>query len=299
MDNRAYAQTGLQTTDALFDMLHSQAEAIWPQEKEIILKHCGGGSLQNLKILDVGCGCGEACFRLSELFPNAIIVGTDLVESNVQFCKQRQSHLLTSLGGRAPPSLAQMSFRVGNAYELCAPGSGFADNSFNLVTCSSMLHCIREPDQVVRNLLKLTCKGGLLHLLNEDYGMIFSYPYNSQRLWDATVDYFTNTGSNGLLGRASFSLVNQEAAHLQKRLQKISTEPILVDTLRVSRSNVSKILTTWRNGYSEATAAQSGGKYNGQEIFTMYDEILRRCVHDESAGYFCWQLISCDVLVGQ
>src|SRR5260370_26602294 len=59
--------------------LAAQAEAIWPQEKPIFLRHPPPRSL-----LDVGCGTGEITARLADLFPQAALTGIALEDPHLE-----------------------------------------------------------------------------------------------------------------------------------------------------------------------------------------------------------------------
>jgi len=289
-DHFSYPQNDLQSIDALFSMLNAQAEAVWPQEREILLKHFENSRSISLNILDIGCGCGEACFRMSQLFPKADIVGIDLSEQNIQFCKDRLQRLSSMT--RSSESLACMRFQVGNAYEL---SKHFACKSFDLITCRSVLHAIYRPELVLGEMIKIAKPGGIIHMLNEDYGMIFSHPVSSgvRKLWDATVQFFSETGSNGLLGRASFSMVKEYEKNLASPLKNIEVNFIFADTMHVARETIAKIFSSWKDGYCKITAEHSS--LSEQECKQYYDEIIR-CIESES-GYVCWQLVLCTVTV--
>src|SRR5450755_2812754 len=57
-----------------------QAQAIWPQEHPLFDRYGLGG---DIRILDLGCGTGEITRRLAQHFPQARIVGIDILEGNL------------------------------------------------------------------------------------------------------------------------------------------------------------------------------------------------------------------------
>lgn len=68
--------------------LAHQAQAIWPQEQGLFDRY---GLAGRVRILDVGCGTGEITRRLAQRFPQARVVGIDIVKSNLQPARQDSS----------------------------------------------------------------------------------------------------------------------------------------------------------------------------------------------------------------
>jgi trans-aconitate methyltransferase len=54
-----------------------QAQAIWPQEQALFDRYALSGSL---RILDLGCGTGEITRRLAQRYPEANVVGVDILD---------------------------------------------------------------------------------------------------------------------------------------------------------------------------------------------------------------------------
>src|SRR5262249_36057357 len=96
--------------------LAHQASAIWPQELPIVR---GYGLSGRLAILDVGCGTGEISTRLAELFPEASVVGVDLIETHLELGRARAAHLRD-----------RVRFERADAFAL-----PFGDGAFDLVVC--------------------------------------------------------------------------------------------------------------------------------------------------------------------
>jgi ubiquinone/menaquinone biosynthesis C-methylase UbiE len=66
--------------------LDAQARAIWPQEMPVFKRYL---LPSDPKILDAGCGTGELTSRLAELFPNAKILGIDIVDPHLELARSR------------------------------------------------------------------------------------------------------------------------------------------------------------------------------------------------------------------
>ena len=66
--------------------LSAQAQAIWPQEVPLLRRYA---LPSEPRILDAGCGTGEASSRLAELFPRASVLGVDIVDSHLELARTR------------------------------------------------------------------------------------------------------------------------------------------------------------------------------------------------------------------
>src|SRR5439155_25717124 len=66
--------------------LEAQARAIWPQEVELIRRYA---LPDTIRILDAGCGTGEAASRLAELFPRARVLGVDIIDDHLELARSR------------------------------------------------------------------------------------------------------------------------------------------------------------------------------------------------------------------
>src|SRR3981081_3734397 len=82
--------------------LAAQAEAIWPQEEPIFLRHPPAG-----RVLDVGCGTGEIVARIAARFPGTTVVGIDLDEAHLDRAR-----------ARCAPFAERVRFQHGDALQL-------------------------------------------------------------------------------------------------------------------------------------------------------------------------------------
>jgi SAM-dependent methyltransferase len=210
--------------------LDAQARAIWPQEVELVRRY---KLPPDARILDAGCGTGEASSRLAELFPKASVLGIDIIDAHLDLARKRYATL-------AP----RLSFEHQTIFGLNA-----ADKTFDLTVCRHVLHSIPHADQVIAELVRVTRPGGYLHLLPEDYGMLHFQPAanDPSEFWHVAANAFAKaTGTDLHIGRNSFTILSAS------KLDNISVDYVLVDTIRVPRETFAEIIEAWRDGYADA-----------------------------------------------
>ena len=207
--------------------LAAQAQAIWPQEAPLFDRYALAA---DARILDAGCGTGEAASRLAELFPNASVLGVDIIDAHLELARSRYRSLA-----------ARLSFEHQSIYELEA-----ADRSFDLTVCRHVIHSIPHPERVLAELTRVTRPGGRLHLIPEDYGMLHFQrgALDPQDFWHVVPARFgAATGTDLFIGRNIFGILAAMG------LEAITIDYIVVDTLRVPRQTFDAILEAWRDGY--------------------------------------------------
>ena len=90
--------------DSMLRTLAAQADAIWPAEQALFHRYGLAGPIQ---VIDVGCGSGEITARLASLYPEAEVLGIDILESAVEYARRRHLSL-------AP----RVTFEQGDAFQL-------------------------------------------------------------------------------------------------------------------------------------------------------------------------------------
>jgi ubiquinone/menaquinone biosynthesis C-methylase UbiE len=215
--------------------LAAQADCIWPQERAFFARYA---LRAEARIADIGCGTGEITARLAGLYPRAEILGVDLLEALVNHARGAHAAL-------AP----RLRFEQGDAFELAQP-----DSTFDLVVCRHMTQLVPQPDRVLAELARICTRGGWIHVLSEDYGMLHMMPgtLDPDRLWHAgVIPYLRAIHTDGRIGRRTYSLMK----HLG--LEDLRVDYVTVDTLRVPRATFASIMDAWRDGYSEVISAHS------------------------------------------
>ncbi|HEV2685016.1 MAG TPA: class I SAM-dependent methyltransferase, partial [Actinomycetota bacterium] len=210
--------------------LAAQASAIWPQEAPLFARYALGPAP---RILDAGCGTGEITFRLAEFFPDAHVLGVDIIDHHLELARSRFERLSTRL-----------AFAHQSVFELDAD-----DATFDLTVCRHVLQSIPHPDRVLAELKRVTRPSGYLHVIAEDYGMLHFQRgvLDPSDFWHvAPVAFEAATATDLFVGRNAYGLL----AALD--LAEISVEYIVVDCLRVPRDTFARIIEAWRDGYAES-----------------------------------------------
>ena len=250
--------------ESMVRTLAAQTEAIWPQERERLVAY---GLSSDLRILDVGCGTGEFTWRCAELFPQARVLGIDVLAQQIEYARRHQARF-------AP----RLEFREGDAFALDLP-----DNRFDLVACRHMLQSVPEAGRVIAELIRVTRPGGHLHLLVEDYGMIHAYPtrHDLDAYWQRAMDGFVrHMQVDPRIGRRTWFELHSRG------IQKLSVTYLTVDTLRVPRDTMARIFESWGDGYA-ATVAETAG-LSVAAARAGFDDIAQ-CIRDPQ-GYAVWHV---------
>jgi len=216
--------------------LAAQAEAVWPQELPLLRRYALPPAP---RILDAGCGTGEASWRLCEAFPDATLLGVDVIDASLARAREKAARF----GGR-------VRFENRSIFEL-----GLPDGSFDLVVCRHVLQSIPHADRVIAELVRVTRPGGRLHLVAEDYGMIH-FPIrrlDPMRLWpEAPMRFGAATQTDMFIGRRAPAILAALG------LAGISVDYVAVDTLRLPRETFARIWLAWRDGYADTIAEHVG-----------------------------------------
>jgi ubiquinone/menaquinone biosynthesis C-methylase UbiE len=212
--------------------LAAQTNAIWPQESPLFARY---DLPPESYILDAGCGTGQASSRLAALFPQARVLGVDIIDEHLDLARSHFKSL-------AP----RVAFEHQSIYELDAP-----DRTFDLTVCRHVIHSIPHAERVVAELARVTRAGGVLHLIPEDYGMLHfqrATPDPRDFWYEAPASFGAATGTDLFIGRHIFGILHALG------LNDITVDYAIVDTIRVPRETFATILEAWRDGYVEPIA---------------------------------------------
>jgi ubiquinone/menaquinone biosynthesis C-methylase UbiE len=244
--------------------LESQAMAIWPQETPLLRRY---GLPDDIRILDAGCGTGEASRRLAELFPRSEVLGIDIIDAHLELARERAAHI----GPR-------LRFEHKDLFALDIP-----DNSFDLTVNRHVIHSIPHADRVLAELARVTRPGGRLHLISEDYGMLHFQKgdLDPADFWHGGPDEFgAATGVDLHIGR------NTPGILAELGLADITMDYIVVDTLRVPREIFAAIIEAWRDGYADPIGEHT--RISADEARAYFNRMIANIL--DPRGYAVWMV---------
>ncbi|MEY4374408.1 MAG: hypothetical protein RL760_574 [Candidatus Eisenbacteria bacterium] len=212
-----------------------QIEAIWPQELALFERYALAGPL---RILDAGCGTGQASGRLATRYPQASVLGVDILDHHLDTA--RAAH--TAFGER-------VTFEHRSVFE-----TGLPEAIFDLTVCRHVVQSIPFAERALAELVRVTRPGGWLHVIAEDYDMLH-FPLDAtgvRDFWHEVVPAFMAHGGYDLcIGRRAAPLLAALG------LEDVRLDYVTVDTVRVPRATFAGILEAWRDGYAVPAAEVS------------------------------------------
>jgi SAM-dependent methyltransferase len=142
------------------------AAGLQPRPPSMLFDHAASIELPNGgRVLDAGCRDGEHGRRLAELLRREVI-GVDLVHRNL-------------VAGQNHPDASHSSFVLADLAAL-----PFVAESFDLVWCRDTLELVPDPTAAIRELARVTCRGGAV-LLYTAWATELLEPIERRRLFAA------------------------------------------------------------------------------------------------------------------
>lgn len=248
--HRRNPQAEQMADESMIRNLAAQADAIWPQEEKFLARYA---LRPDARIADIGCGSGEITVRLAHRYPQAEVVGVDILHSSVAYATHQHAAL-------AP----RVRFEQGDAFDL-----ELGDAGFDLVVCRHMTQAVPEPEKVLAELERICRPGGWLHVLSEDYGMLHmpAGERDPDRLWhQGAIAYARTLGTDARVGRRTWTLMKQLG------IVDLRVDYVTVDTLRVPRATFAAIIRAWRDGYSDVI--NEHGMLEPGEARALFDAVI-------------------------
>ncbi len=143
------------------------------------------GLSQATRVLDVGCGLGTDVAELARcLPPGGTATGIDASDTMIGEARRRTAHL-----GRG------IVFDIGDAASL-----PYDDASFDACRTETVLNHVADPQQVVREMARVTRPGGRVAALEFDHGTtLVDHP--DRETTRTILDTFSDTMAQGWIGR--------------------------------------------------------------------------------------------------
>jgi len=216
--------------ESMVRTLEAQTLAIWPQEQLAV---------QTLCVAGVASHAGDSRCRLRNgrrdvASGGAIPARAGARHRHHRCASARARERFARFGSR-------LTFEHGDIYAIPA-----ADRSFDLTVCRHVLHAIPHAERVIAELVRVTRPGGYLHLIVEDYGMLYFErgALDPELMWRAVTHEFARATSTDLsIGRHAVGLLTALG------LRDITMDYVVVDTVRVPRATFASMLEAWRDGF--------------------------------------------------
>jgi ubiquinone/menaquinone biosynthesis C-methylase UbiE len=263
------SQTIIEDLDFI-PLLRNQTRILWPLERAVIQRH---GLAQGMRVADICCGCGDVpLLAVRELGPS-FIVGVDHSEAAVGYARHLQAAF----------DVRNAEFQRGDATALL-----LEDNSFDFVSCRLSLQIFSQPEQIVRELVRITRPGGRIYITGEDYDLILGHPEEAaiRTTYQRTAAYASDLGIDLRNGRKLYGML------AAARMEDLRTDHIVVDTVNTAREAFAAMIATWRDFASFTVGGSLGlSEADRATLLAGYNAHLRS-IH-RPQGYASWTIIAC------
>jgi ubiquinone/menaquinone biosynthesis C-methylase UbiE len=162
-------------------------QARWTRDWRIRL-YRQAGLWQAQNILDVGCGTGFVTEEIAQ-HTKGKVIGLDMDLSMIEWAERKESRI---------------EWTIGDACQL-----PFSEAKFDLVICNFLLLWVQNPAEVVREMVRVTKKGGfILDTAEPDYGGRIDYP-TELPIAELMSKALRKAGANPNIGRQLRKLFNE------------------------------------------------------------------------------------------
>lgn len=189
------------------------------------------------RILEIGCGVGAQIAVIAKKFPNLLIDGIDLMESQINRAKNILADLIAS---------QMVSLTVASAYKL-----PFPDHYYDGVCIFSVLEHINRPLAVLNEAHRVLKSGGVLYCTEVFNSGLYIYPHCPAitDYWAAFNQYQIDIGGDPNIG---MKLVNLALEAGFKHIGLHDVSPIL-DGRMSSASKRAEFLDFWKSLFLSAS----------------------------------------------
>ncbi len=250
-------------------LLRNQTRILWPLEKNILKHH---GLARGMRIADICCGCGDVPLLICRELEPGFMLGVDHSEAAVEYARNLQAEF----------NVRNAEFQRGDATALLQ-----GDDVFDFVTCRLSLQIFSQPEQILRELVRITKPGGRVYVTGEDYDMIVGNPEDDliSRTYDRASNYGDQMGMDLRNGKKLYGMLSQA------RLEDIRLDYIVVDTSNTSREAFAQVIESWRY-FSVFTIGNQLhlSQADQDSLLAGYDAHLRTIRNPH--GYTTWVMVA-------
>lgn len=149
-----------------------------------------------MAILDAGCGTGAITRRFAQITKPAVVTAVDF---DPLFLDHARSIA-------ADEGIENVSFESGDIDNL-----QYKDGTFDLSYCRLVLMHVQDPVKTVKELKRVTKKGGIVAISDQDDGTHLAYPFMSKHMdiWNRYGQWAKTENMDRHIGRQLFSILSQ------------------------------------------------------------------------------------------
>ncbi|MFA7369979.1 MAG: methyltransferase domain-containing protein [Kiritimatiellales bacterium] len=172
------------------------------------------GLKPGMNVLDLACGPGFIGCELARVVGGGTVTGVDISEELI----------FTAHQARVSEKVANVSFRLGNVYELDLP-----ENAFDFVYARFLFQHLEKPELALKNILRVLKPDGILCVLDIDDNWTSFAPES-----EAFVKFIRKAGAgqkrkggNRLIGSQLFGLLNNAGFKtVTTKIRPVTTEDL-------------------------------------------------------------------------
>ncbi len=264
-DDNFYESQGIIEDDDFIPLLRTQTRLLWPLEKEILSKH---GLKPGMKVAEICCGCGDVALLIAKEFKPSIVVGIDHSLPGIKHAVQLQKEF----------DVSNVDFRLGDATALMLD-----DELFDFVICRLSIQIFSKPEEILKELYRITKPGGTIYIIGEDYDLIVGYPNEDsiRRVYDKAGIYGKQMGMDLYNGKKLYSIL------VQLKLRDIKIDYIHVDTNNSDREDFVNMISNWRCFSADSIGKQLNISHEDYEqLLKGYDDHIETIKNP--LGYTIW-----------
>jgi ubiquinone/menaquinone biosynthesis C-methylase UbiE len=264
-DENFYESQNIIEQDNFIPLLRTQTRLLWPLEKQVLIKH---GLKPGMKVADICCGCGDVALLIAKELQPSIVVGVDHSGPGLKYAAQLQQEFAVS----------NADFRLGDATALMLD-----DDLFDFVICRLSIQIFSKPDEILKELYRITKPGGTIYIIGEDYDLIVGYPNaeSIRKVYDKAAVYGKQMGMDLYNGKKLFSFL------ANMKLRDIKIDYIHVDTNNSDREDLANMIKSWRFFSADTIGKQLNISHNDHEgLLKGYDDHIDT-IHNP-LGYTTW-----------
>ncbi len=269
-DQDFYKSQDIIEDQSFIPLLRNQTRILWPQEISVLKKH---GLEKGMRVADICCGCGDVSLLISRELKPDFVQGVDHSAAAVNYARN-----------------LQYEFRIQNSDFLRGDATALMmnDNSFDFVLCRLSLQIFSQPEQILKELIRITKPGGRIYALCEDYDLNIGYPESEdiRETYTLAADYGDQMGMDLRSGKKLHHFFTRSG------LENIQTDHIFVDTNNSDRDAFANVIQSWQKFSVDAIGNQLNITTEQQATLNRGYDAQKRTIAN-TAGFTTWGLVAC------